>query len=285
MITIFTPTYNREQTLGRLYESLVKQEFDDFEWIIVDDASTDNTASLVSKFEEEKKVNIRYYKVKNGGKQRAFNFAVSNANGECFVCVDSDDYLADNVLERISKEFDKIKNDEKIAGLGFLVKKHGTEKIVGTSYPKNNMVETYTDIYYKFGVQGDKQLIYKTEILKEFPFPVENGERFVPEAIVFNRIAKKYKMKFINFAVTYVEYREDGYSANYFELVKKNPKGNMQYLKELYEIEPSLYNVAAYDLFGMFAKMSFFDIIGGHPSKIKALIMYIPAILKYIQKR
>ncbi len=284
MITIFTPTYNREKELNRLYNSLLNQNYDDFEWLVVNDGSTDNTEELIKKFKEENKIQINYYKVENGGKSKAFNYAVNKANGECFLCVDSDDYLVNNILEKIAELFNNIKNDNTIAGLGFLVKEHKTEKIVGTKFPEDKMTDTYTNIYYKYKVQGDKQLIFKTSVLKNFPFPIINKEKFVPEALVFNRISKKYNIEFYNIVTTCVEYMDNGYSSNYFNLVKKNPNGNMLYLKELYEIEPKLYNVAAYDLFGIYSKTKFKDIIKNHPSKIKAFLMYIPAYIKYLQK-
>lgn len=284
MITVFTPTYNRKNTLIRLYNSLLNQKFTDFEWLIVDDGSTDDTNSLIDEFKAESKIEINYYKIENGGKQNAFNFAVNKAKGDYFICVDSDDYLVDNVLNKVEELISQIKNDENVAGIGFLVKKHGTEEIVGTRFPEDRMIETYVDIYHKFNVTGDKQLTFKTKILREYPFPIIEGERFIPEATVFNRISKKYKMLFVNIELTYAEYLDTGYSSNYFNLIKKNPKSNMLYLKELYEIEPSLYNVAAYDLFGIYAKMKFRDIIHTHPSKFKAFLMYIPAYIKYIQK-
>lgn len=101
MITVFTPTYNRENTLARLYESLKEQTYKDFEWLIVDDGSTDSTSSLIQKFQEENIIQIRYYYTSNGGKHRAINFGVKKANGELFFIVDSDDYVMPNVLEII----------------------------------------------------------------------------------------------------------------------------------------------------------------------------------------
>lgn len=285
MITVFTPTYNRQEELKRLYNSLLNQECKNFEWLVVDDGSTDSTEELINKFKNENKICINYYKVENGGKPKAFNFAVSKANGDCFFCIDSDDYLVENILIKVEELFNNIKEDNTISGIGLLTAKHGTNDIIGTKFPQDNMIETYTDIYHKFKVSGDKQLIYKTEILKEFPFPLMEGEKFVPEALIFNRISKKYKMLFINLVSTYKEYMEDGYSANYFNLVKKNPKGNMLYFKELYSIEPSLYNVAAYDLFGIYSKIKFTETVNNHPSKIKAIMMYIPAFIKYLQKK
>lgn len=285
MLTIFTPTYNREHTLLRVYNSLLNQEFKDFEWIVVDDGSTDNTEELINKLKNDNKISINYYKVENGGRQRAVNFAVNKAKGNCFICVDSDDYLVENILTRVDELFNKIENNSEISGIGFLVKKSTTKEIIGTKYPQDNMIDTYTNIYHKYNVKGDKQLVFKTDILKEFPYPSIEEEKFIPEAIVLNRISKKYKILFSNEALTYAEYMEDGYSANYFNLVKKNPKGNMLYLKELYDIEPTLYNVAAYDMFAMFAKYGIIKAIKEHPARIKAFLMLLPAYIKYIQKR
>lgn len=284
MITIFTATYNRQDTIPRLYESLKKQEYKNFEWLIIDDGSTDNTCEIIEKYKKEEAIKIRYYKVKNGGKQKAFNLALEKVEGDYFICIDSDDYLADNILVKVNYYIQKVKDMEDVAGIGFLVKKHEKEEIVGTEFPKDEMIDTYANIYNKHKVKGDKQLIFKTEIIKKYPFPIVDDEKFIAEATVFNRISKKYKMLFVNTTLTYVEYRVDGYSANYFNLIKKNPKSNMLYLKELYEFEPTLYNIAAYDLFGIYAKIKIFDIIKSHPSKFKALIMYLPAYIKYMQK-
>ena len=160
-----------------------------------------------------------------------------------------------------------------------------TDDIIGTKFPEEEFEETYYNIYNKYNVQGDKELTFKTDIIRKFPFPEIDNEKFVPESLVFNRISKKYKFLFVNKAIIQKKYLEDGYSNNYFELMKKNPKANMLYYKELYEFDKSLYNVAAYNMYAMYSKYSFIKTIKEHPSKIKALIMYVPAFIKYLQKK
>lgn len=284
MITIFTPTYNREKELQILYKSLLKQNYDNFEWIIVDDGSTDNTEQMIIKMKEEKKLEIVYYKQENKGKSKAVNQGIKLAKGEIFICIDSDDYFVENTLKYINDEYLEIKGNDEIAGVCFLHLYEDSNKIVGTKFPNDKMIDTYFNIYNKHKVTGDKLLILKTEIIKKYLFPEIEGEKFVPEALMFNRISRKYKIKFINKPVAYKKYLENGYTANYFNLAKKNPKANVIYYKELYEMQPTLYNVAAYNMYCIYAKKNFRDTIKEHPSKWKALIMYIPAYIKYIQK-
>ena len=285
MITIFTPAYNRKKELNVLYKSLLLQDYNDFEWVIVDDGSVDDTENLILDLKNENKMNIVYFKQENKGKSKAVNQGIKLAKGDLFLCIDSDDYFLPNVLSMINKEYENIKNDDSIAGLGFLHYKVNTEEVIGTKFPNENMVDTYFNIYNLYKVKGDKQLMFKTKIMKEFLFPEIEGEKFVPEALVFNRISQKYKMKFINKAIVYKDYLESGYSNNYFKLAKKNPKGQVLYYKELYELEPTLYNVAAYNMYSIFAKNGMIQTIKDHPSKLKSLLMYLPALYKAKTKK
>lgn len=285
MITIFTPAYNRKKELSVLYNSLLLQDYNNFEWVIVDDGSVDDTENLILDLKNENKINIVYFKQKNRGKSKAVNQGIKLAKGDLFLCIDSDDYFLPNVLSMINREYENIKNDDSIAGLGFLHYKVNTEEVIGTKFPNENMVDTYFNIYNLYKVKGDKQLIFKTKIMKEFLFPEIEGEKFVPEALVFNRISQKYKMKFINKAIVYKDYLESGYSNNYFKLAKNNPKGQVLYYKELYELQPTLYNVAAYNMYSIFAKNGMIKTIKDHPSKVKSLIMYLPALYKAKTKK
>lgn len=285
MITVFTPTYNRKEELKRLYKSLLEQEYKDFEWVIVDDGSTDNTEEVVKEFIKEDLIRINYFKQKNQGKSIAHNKGVELAKGDYFVGIDSDDYFTSNALKIVAYYWKKIKNNDEICGLGFLNYKMNSTEFIGTEFPQDEFEETYYNIYNKYKITGDKELTFKTNVITEFPFPQIDNEKFVPESLVFNRISKKYKFLFINKAIIYKKYLEDGYSNNYFELMKKNPRANMLYYKELYEFNNSLYNVAAYDMYGMYSKYGFINTIKEHPSKIKALIMYLPAYIKYLQKK
>lgn len=285
MITVFTPTYNRKEELKRLYKSLVDQEYKDFEWVIVDDGSTDNTENVVKEFIKENLIKINYFKQENQGKSLAHNKGVELAKGDYFVGIDSDDYFTNDALKTVAYYLEKIENNNEICGLGFLNYKMNTDNIIGSKFPEDEFEETYYNIYNKYNVQGDKELTFKTDIIKKFPFPKIENEKFVPESLVFNRISKEYKFLFINKAIIHKKYLDEGYSNNYFELMKKNPKANMLYYKELYEFNKSLYNVAAYNMYAMYSKYGFFKTIKEHPSKIKALVMYIPAYIKYLQKK
>lgn len=284
MITVFTPTYNRKNELINLYKSLLEQEFKDFEWVIVDDGSKDNTEETVKNFIKENKIKINYYKQENKGKSLAHNKGVELAQGEYFVGIDSDDIFTQDALKKIHKYFEIIKEKSDICGICFLNYKKDTNQIIGNEFPQDEMVDTYYNLYHKHKITGDKEMVFKTKVLKEFPFPIYENEKFVPEALVFNRICKKYSFLCINEPVIYKKYLIEGYSANYFNLAKKNPRGQMTYYKELYDLEPTNYNIAAYNMYSIYAKYGFIKTIKEHPAKIKCLAMYIPAYIKYLQK-
>lgn len=280
MITVFTPTYNREKDLVKLYESLVTQNYKEFEWLVIDDGSKDGTKRLINELKKENKVNIKYVYKENGGKMSAVNKAYSMAKGDIIFGIDSDDVLKDNVLGLIANDFEKIVDNKDIAGFFYLQSDiNDKDKIVGDIFPIENSPVTYYDIYNKYKVTGDKLLVMKTDIAKKYEFPIIKGEKFVPEALVFNRISKQYKFLCKNYIVACKEYKEDGYSANYFNLVKKNPKGNALYFKELYEFSKTFYNVYGYILFSIYSKYNFKKIYNEHPAKLKILLLYIPTYL------
>lgn len=280
MITVFTPTYNREKELLDLYNSLLTQKDVDFEWLIVDDGSKDNTKKMIKKLQTDKKININYIYKDNGGKQSAYNCGLDHALGDVFICIDSDDILMDNVLYKIKSDFDKIKDDYKIGGIAYLQSYIGDkEKIIGTKFPQNNMIDTYFNIYHKYNVKGDKLIVLKTSVAKEYYFPLIKGEKFIPEALIFNRISLKYNLKFKNEIMASKEYLNTGYSNNYFSLVKRNPKGNTIYFRELYNFEKSFYNIYGYILFAIYSQYGFKKTLYGHPAKIKIFLMYIPVWL------
>jgi len=230
--TVFTPTFNRKELLEKLYKSLQKQTFKDFEWLIVDDGSTDGTKEKVEEFLSEKKLEIKYYFKENGGKQRAYNFATEKANGELFICLDSDDEYVENGLEIILKYWKKYEKNSDIAGMGYL-STYPNREIIGSSFPEKEMISTQFEIYNKYGVKGDKGLMFRTEIIKKYKFPVFEDEKFVTEAVVYNRICEKYKMVYVNEKIEIKEYQEDGLTAKYNNLLLRNPKGQALYHNEI----------------------------------------------------
>ena len=230
--TIFTPTFNRKELLEKLYKSLQKQTYKDFEWLIVDDGSDDGTKEKAEEFLSEKKLDIKYYFKENGGKQRAYNFATDKANGELFICLDSDDEYVENGLETILKYWKKYEKNNNIAGMGYL-STYPNREVIGSSFPEKEMVSTQFDIYNKYGVKGDKGLMFRTEIIKKYKFPVFDDEKFITEAVVYNRICEKYKMVYVNEKIEIKEYQEDGLTAKYNNLLLRNPKGQALYHNEI----------------------------------------------------
>lgn len=224
LITVFTPTYNRAYRLGALYESLCKQTFRDFEWLIVDDGSTDNTRELVEGWISENKIDIRYIAQPNGGKHRAINRGVKEAEGTLFFIVDSDDILPDDSLEVISAHYQLIKGRPGFGGLCGL-KAYYDGSPVGNK-PDFGVLEcTNYDIRYKYKIKGDLAEVFYTDVMKEFPFPEIDGERFCPEILVWNRISSKYRIHYFDTPVYYCEYLEDGLTASIVKVRIKSPIG------------------------------------------------------------
>lgn len=234
LITVFTPTYNRAYRLPDLYESLKRQSLKDFEWLIVDDGSSDNTEEIVAGWEKEKKVPIRYFRTENGGKHRAINTGLAEARGELFFIVDSDDYLPDNSLERINHYYRQIKGNKEFAGVvGLKASRKGEHKILKNKFD----VVDCTNLDIEKYIIGDLGEAYVTEILRQYPFPEYEGEKFITESVVWRRIARKYKLRYFFENIYICEYLPDGLSASIQRKYEESPKGTMLTNKEamLYE--------------------------------------------------
>jgi len=229
--TIFTPAYNRAYNLENLYNSLLIQTYKDFEWIIVDDGSSDNTKEVVHSFIVENKLQVTYFYQENKGKHFAVNKGVSLAQGELFLILDSDDELPDFSLKLIEEKYAGIDDKQNIIGVaGRRMFKGG--KIVGS----DNFTEVVTDslkIRYKFNVTGDLVEIFRTEILKKFLFPEIKGEKFCPEALLWNRIAQKYKLLFFNKGIYTTQYLADGLTSKIVKIRMTSPVASMLTYSEL----------------------------------------------------
>lgn len=221
LITIFTPTYNRAHTLERTFKSLCAQDCKDFEWLVVDDGSTDETEYLIERCSKEAAFPIRYFKKANGGKHTAYNLGLKEAKGELFFDVDSDDWLPDNFMEIIQRCLPAIINNPEIAGIiGLKSDKDG--KLLGKVLSEDYTAIPYTELI-KY-LKGEYSLIFKTEIARLFNFPIIEGETFIPETIIYDM--------FVNFCFmtdnnihTYCEYLPDGLSMSYNKCLVENPIG------------------------------------------------------------
>ena len=247
LITVFTPTYNRAHLLTRLYESLKAQTCQDFEWIIVDDGSTDNTEEVVQSWlhpasppqsplkwgsAEFCSFPIYYIRQPNGGKHRAINRGVQEAQGELFFIVDSDDKLPVDALERISHYYNQINNDNRFAGVCGLRCYYDGGK-VGGEQPFDTIDCDMLDIRVRYHIKGDMAEAFRISVLKEDPFPEFEGERFCPEALVWNRIAQKYVMRYFYENIYECEYQPDGLTSKIVKIRMNSPIASVTHYQEL----------------------------------------------------
>ena len=226
MITVMTPTYNRAYILEKAYTSLKSQTSFDFEWIVVDDGSSDDTEAVVKKWAaEENNFKITYEKQKNGGKHRAINKGVSLARYDYFLILDSDDRLTENAVETVHRWIKDIDGLEGFAGVMGL--KSDNSGVSGGVPPQKYIDATNLE-RKKYGLLGEKAEIYKTEILRKYPFPEFEGENFLRESAVWNRIAiDGYKLRWFSEVIYLFEYVGDGLTKNTtFETCAKNFQGH-----------------------------------------------------------
>lgn len=253
LVTIFTPTYNRKDKIGKVYESLKKQENKDFEWLIVDDGSVDNTSELIEEFIKENQITIKYVKQNNGGKHVAYNTALNYATGKYFFCVDSDDWLNENFINELrcvslSKEYS-----------GFIAyKKNSENELLSDTFPEMLDECSLLTLNEEYQCRGEFSIIIRLDIAKKYSFPVFKNEKFMCESIVYDRIGEEYKFKLLNKVATICEYQEDGLTCNYNNLIKNNPSGFCLYFMQRVDLIHSFIgkiNMAGkYHCFRIFSK-------------------------------
>ena len=232
LITVFTPTYNRAHLLPRVYESLCKQTFRDFEWVIVDDGSVDDTKSLSLTLPRREGTffPIRYFRQENGGKHRAINRGVKAAQGELFLILDSDDTLPKRSLEIINHYYQQVKDDASFGGVcGYMAHHDGT--VIGHGCDVPVLDTNSIDLRYKYHVVGDMLEVFRTDVLREIPFPDIEGEKFVPEALVWNRIACMYKLRVFHEVVYYRDYLDGGLTDKIVRIRMTSPIASMMSMR------------------------------------------------------
>jgi glycosyltransferase involved in cell wall biosynthesis len=275
-LTIFTPTYNRAFCLHQLYDSLVAQTSQDFVWLVIDDGSTDTTQSLIASWTNENKIEIQYIHKENQGMHSAHNVAYTNIMSELNVCIDSDDFMPNTAVALILNSWKKA--DKTCAGLiGLDAFKDGS--IVGQLIPKTLQTTSLNDLYFKYKVLGDKKVVIKTSVVREFPlYPLYENEKLVPLGVLYLMIDQKYKWFCVNEVFCIVEYLEDGSSRNILKQYTKSPKGfgysrliQMQYSKSIpYTFSRAMHYISSC----LFQRK--FDFFSGNPKKIITLFA-IPA--------
>lgn len=225
LLTVFTPAYNRAHTLGRTYESMLRQDCKDFVWLIVDDGSADNTAQLVKEWQSrDNGFEIRYIYKENGGMHTAHNVAYANIDTLLNTCIDSDDALADGAVRKIVDKWHEVQ-DKGYAGIVGLDADMNTGEVIGCGFPEG-LTETTLSGYYARGGRGDKKLVYRTDVMQQYPeYPVYEGERYVSLAYKYLLCDQDYQLAVLNEVLCDVEYQADGSSMNMVRQYYRNPRG------------------------------------------------------------
>lgn len=245
-ITVFTPVYNRGYCVKDVYNSLVNQTYKSFEWLVINDGSSDDTEEVINDCIKENRIKIRYIYQENGGQHRALNHAIQEAEGELLMIVDSDDTLEPMALERIVYYERTIQDKTSFAGVSGL-RQHNNGEIIGTPWPddKNDFIDiTNTDRMKKKMLLGDKAEAYYTHVLRKFfPIPEFEGENDVEKGVLWNRIASGgLKIRWFNEAIYNCEYLAGGMSVNIIKNYRKNYNGYLLYIRELIHCDIGLYN-------------------------------------------
>lgn len=254
-VTVFTPTYNRQNTLPRLYNSLCKQDCKDFIWLVVDDGSTDQTGTLIHNYIKEGIIDIKYKYKENGGKMAAHNDAVLLCNTELFFCLDSDDWLTANAIVEITDLWESIRKKNYAGFIGHRITPDGL--VLGGTFPISDVSCTFFRLVYEYKWFGDTSIIYRTEVLRKYLYPIIQNEKFIPDAYIYFQIDNALEMYISNKTFTICEYQSGGYTAMGTVISLRNPIGYSLYKREImlhannsHEKVKALISYIAYSLLG-----------------------------------
>lgn len=282
-LTILTPAYNRRGGVLNLYNSLCLQTDKRFEWLIVDDGSTDETKQLVEQIQQEAEFPIRYVYKENGGKHTALNVGISLIETPLTFIVDSDDMLASDAVEVILRYNNRYENESNLCGYSFL-RAFPDGKINGKLFEPDEKVASYIDARINSDdTYSDKAEVYFTNALREFPFPEYPGEKFLGEDIIWIRMGRKYDMVHVNKAIYIGNYQEDGLTKNRRKHNIKSPLGCMHRAEEFMKKDIKLrYRIKAglqYIIYGSFAEIGIIDLVAKSPYKALIIFCVVPGLL------
>lgn len=223
-LTIFTPAYNRAHTITRTYDSLCRQTCKDFEWLVIDDGSTDDTRQLVEGWMNEAVIPIRYIYQENQGMHGAHNTAYKNIYTELNTCVDSDDWMPDDAVEKIVTFWKKFGSTEVAGIMGLDATVDG--KVIGDRFPEGLKAITLRGFHEDMKGVGDKKLVYRTDVICDTPeYPLFKGERYVGLIYKYHMVDERYPLLVSNDIYTIVDYQDDGSSRGMWRQYWNNPKG------------------------------------------------------------
>ncbi|HWD90906.1 MAG TPA: glycosyltransferase family A protein [Verrucomicrobiae bacterium] len=231
--TVFTPSYNRAHLLPRVYESLEKQTFRDFEWLVVDDGSKDNTAAVVKELQAKASFPVRYVVKPNGGKPTAVNRGAQEAQGGLIAILDSDDWYVPQTLERFLHHWNSIPKDQQAKFVGVTgLCCFPSGEMLGARFPRDVFDSDAIDLRYKYNVTGEKSGMLRTDVLRQYPYPEDLG-KYVSESLVWNRIAKSYQTRFINEVLTVKEFQAGGITRDGRMIQARDTRASLLNAREL----------------------------------------------------
>lgn len=285
-ITILTPTYNRKKNLKKLYASLCEQTEKSFCWLVVDDGSADGTREQVRLWEKGADFPIRYLYKENGGKHTALNVGIGLIETELVFIVDSDDWLPENAIEIILKYHEKYRETEGLCGYSFL-RFYPDGRVNDAFYPQDEWIDTYINARINAGIAGDKAEVFFTDVLRQYPFPVYEGEKFVPEDLIWVQMSGPYRMVHINQCVYISDYLEGGLTRSGKRMKIHSPKA-MTERARLYLNDASVNKKTKckmcllYVIYGHFAHYSEKKLADGLKQKLWYIAGFVPGTVLYL---
>lgn len=259
LITVVTPTYNRALELKQLYHSLYNQLCSDFEWLIIDDGSTDDTKEVVEQFVSEEKIKIKYIYKQNGGKHTALNVAFREVSTELLFIVDSDDILTEDAVQCICDDWDLVK-DRNLCGISYL-RGYSSDKVIGDLYPNaDKSIDNFINLRFNNSINGDKAEVWVTKYLRDYRYPEYKGEKFISESVAWIHVSRNYDMLFVNKIIYITEYLEGGLSdsgrALRFRCPNNMAYGSLETMSKEFSMKIRIKETLLYIVYSRFGRKS-----------------------------
>ncbi len=281
-LTVITTTYNRAYCLHQVYESLQRQDTNDFKWLIIDDGSTDDTKERVVAWQAEGKVDIQYaYKI-NGGMHTARNLGYELVETELNVIIDSDDWLPDNVIGKVIRFWNESKRED-IAGI-IALDASPDGKVIGSPMPSGIKECHFREFFGKYKGYGDKKLIYRSELTRLYPYPEYPGEKFYPASYKFMMLDQQYKLLLLDEVVCIADYNPDSMTYAKYAQYRNCAKGFAHFRNETMRVSNDwkyiINQMIHYHAESRLAGESHF--IRNCSRKFLAVLMWLPGIMYYL---
>lgn len=288
LITIITPTYNREECLKKCWDSLCQQSFTGFQWLIIDDGSNDKTEEVVKGFIDNSEFQLEYHKKKNGGKHTALNYSHPYIKGKYVAILDSDDTLTPDAIEKLVGTWNKYESNPEVGQIIYLKGYNENDPICYVNHPET-VVDSLKEP--RIAVTGrDCFDSYRTDLFIKYPFPEFENEKFIGEGSAFFYIELESKAVYTNDVIYICDYREDGLTKAGRSMRLKNPNGGMYnskvYMNPVLPITTRIKKGILYGCYSKIAGKSFRSTIKENDYKVLTVLTYIPgAILAYIWEK